>query len=111
MGLFLFAEIFIRLFVVRIKQMKREDNLMEEKCVLITTDGYDISCEPFASKTAAQKKLKNLYHSDVSDVTGEWLNLCSISDDSAIIYDNGNNVYCYQIYTESELFSTDCSAE
>lgn len=72
----------------------------EERCVylLIWTDGYSIEHTKYLTFEAAQKALRdewNEYYDE--EIADEWKKLSSITDSNAILYNNGEDVYVWDI--------------
>lgn len=68
------------------------------KTVLVHTDGYSINHRTYANYQAAKTAMKEEYaqhnHNTVND---DWDKLSYIDDYNAVLYDNGENVYVWQI--------------
>ena len=75
-----------------------ESNKKQYIYLLIWTDGYTIEATKYLTLEAAQMALRDewdgYYDEEMND---EWKELSLISDSNAILYNNGENVYVWDI--------------
>lgn len=79
-----------------------EDEI-EMPYMFLIADGYSIETEYFATIDAAKEKMKNYYNELVSscgdgfEEGNEFYDMSYLSDNEALLYANGNDVYCMKI--------------
>lgn len=70
--------------------------------LLVTTDGYRIDYTRYPSLDAAKAAMEEAYEqSKPSEWGEEWEDMSYLSDEGAILYTNGENVYVWTIIQES----------
>lgn len=71
-----------------------------ETTMLVHTDGYNIEYSKHKSKEAAHTAMKTAYASfNKNDCGDDWDKMSEITDEAAILYDRGENVYVWRIIT------------
>ena len=80
---------------------KKERSLAEEneKYVLIFSDGESIDAATYNSKKEAYANMKKAYEESYpEDQEESWADMSYLSDDSALLYLNGDGACCWDIY-------------
>lgn len=69
-----------------------------EKYILIFSDGESIDTSTHNTKEAAYANMKKAYEESYpKDQEKSWTDMSYLSDDSALLYLNGDGVYCWNI--------------
>ena len=69
------------------------------KALLIFSDSYSISVSEHESVEAASLEMKEQYnHRCPSEFIDDFEDMSFCSDDEALLYDNGDNVYAWKVY-------------
>ena len=72
---------------------------MNQKILLIHTDGYDIDITTFDNPAAAQQAMQNAYNNlKPSELAPEWAELSYCDDNDAKLYCNGENVHIWKLH-------------
>ena len=67
-------------------------------CLVITTDGYSITVNTYDNRDSAHEAMENEYNSlNQNTPDDEWDSMSCISDNEAILYANGENVFVWKI--------------
>lgn len=72
---------------------------LKDRYDLVATDGYEIERTTYPDKESAQQAMQKAYALHNHNTPGDtWDNDSQLNDDSAILFDRGDNVYLWSIF-------------
>lgn len=79
-----------------------DESILNKSYILVRTDGYSITTVGrYTSRTGAKDTMSEQYDDiakGLDPITDkDWLKMSHKNDDSAILYDRGDNVFVWQI--------------